>query len=229
MNELACLILDWKRPQNMEAVIAGVLSQSIDVNLYIVHQENDRVYPGAENIHIQTNRGCGSRWNALPFVESKYTVFLDDDLQLTDPQIFETMLSYVKTLDHVSAVGALLGDHADKPYTSGNKVYAPIEPTEVDICLGNLNMVKTEMAIRVWCTQLDFIRTMRRPGTMIIGDDDIISSFLFTQSGFSNYVVGNDVIPYQTLSTLHGLENDPDHYNFRNSLCIRLPFKSTRT
>lgn len=213
----------------MDDVIAGIRAQSVDVDLCIVHQDNDRVYEGAENIHIQTNRGCSSRWNILPFIENEFTVFLDDDLKLTDAKIFETMLKHVETYKHVSAVGVIIGTQPENPYSSGHKVYAPIVPSEVDICMGNLNMFHTITARDLWCTQLEFIRQFRRPGTIIIGDDDIISSHLFTKAEITNFAVGNGEVPYETLSTLHGLENDPSHYTFRNELCTRLTFASTRT
>jgi hypothetical protein len=222
--ELAVVVLDWKRPQNMPHVIQSIREQSIPVDLYIVHQANNRVYDSAENIHVQTNRGCGTRWDILPLVENKYTVFIDDDIKLTDPKILETMLIHVRSKDHVSAVGIILGEHPERPYSSGNKVYAPEKLTEVNICMGNINMIRTRYARIMWCSSTEYIRTMRRPGTDIIGDDDIISSYLFNQSRFKNYSVGNGEKPYETLSTLHGLENMPDHYEFRNELCRKLTF-----
>ena len=227
--ELAVVVLDWKRPQNMGSVIEAIRGQSIPVDLYIVHQANNRVYESAENIHVQTNRGCGTRWDILPLVENPYTVFIDDDLRLTDEKILETMLHHVKTHNHVSAVGITLGDHPEKPYSSGTKVYAPIELTRVNICMGNINMVYTRLARTIWCSHTAYIRTMRRPETAIIGDDDIISSHLFNKENFSNFAVGNGEKPYETLSTLHGLENMPGHYEFRNELCKKLAFTPIRS
>ena len=222
--ELAVVVLDWKRPQNMESVIESIRGQSIPVDLYVVHQANNRVYESAENIHVETNRGCGTRWDILPLVENPYTVFIDDDIKLTDDKILETMLYHVKTRGHVSAVGITLGDHPERPYSSGNKVYAPKEPTRVNICMGNINMVNTRKARTIWCGATEYIRTMRRPETSIIGDDDIISSHLFNRNSYLNYAVGNGEKPYETLSTMHGLENMPGHYEFRNELCTKLTF-----
>jgi hypothetical protein len=222
--ELAVVVLDWKRPQNMPYVIQAIREQSIALDLYIVHQANNRVYDSAENIHVETNRGCGTRWDILPLIENTYTVFIDDDMKLIDNKILETMLNHVKEKFHVSAVGITLGDHPEKPYSSGDKVYAPLELTKVDICMGNLNMVQTRLARGLWCSHIELTRTMRRPETSIIGDDDIISSYLFAKAGYGNYVVGNGEKPYEMLSTLHGLEHMPSHYEFRNELCRLLTF-----
>jgi hypothetical protein len=206
----------------MEKVIEGIRSQTVETDLYIVHQENNRYYPGAENISFELNRGCETRWSILNFVENEFTVFVDDDLQLTDPEIFETMLEHVPLRHNVSAVGVLLGDHPEKPYTSGDKVYAPEELTMVNICMGNLKMIRTAVGRKIWAENIDFIRGMRRPGTIILGDDDIISSHLFGKYGYNCYTIGNGEKPYKMLSTLHGLENDPSHYDHRNELCATL-------
>jgi len=225
MNKLGCVIIDWKRPGNMPTVLEGIRSQSIDTDIYVIHQENTRIYEGCENFHSERNRGPGARWLMLPFIQNEYCVFVDDDLKLKDERILETMLRECVQHHHVSCVGVILGS-PEAPYTTCRKLYAQDPPVQVDIGMGNLNMVKAQPAASLIVQDLALFHSIAKDG--IIAEDDILFSYLHQKAGGATYCCGNGSIPYDVLDVAHGLEHRPTHYTDRNEICIRLyPSKTT--
>lgn len=187
MNELACVILDYRRPQNMEEIIDAINHQSIATDVYIAHQENRRNYDGVcENIHLERNRGCKARYQILPLVNNPYTMIIDDDLRPAVVNIFEVMLEFAKKLDtRVGAYGLNLGRNPKQPYSSGTRIYHTVSPVPVDIILGNFQMINTRRGSRIWNENHNLIRDVTNDGE-IIGCDDIILSYLYKREGKSD-------------------------------------------
>lgn len=222
--ELACVILDWKRPDNMPKVLEGVRRQSTECAIYVVHQENDRKYDVYENINLSINHACGARWSILSLIHLPYTVMVDDDLELTNPETFAVMLEAVKKYHHVSAIGVNLGT-AEEPYLTGEKVVGTSEVQKVDICLGSLSMVRTTETAIIWNEGLPLVYQYQNRPAPYIKCDDILYAYLHRRAGGGEYVVGHGERPYEVLDTAHGLEHDPDHYTDRNDICKALGIK----
>lgn len=217
---VACVILDWKRPFNMEEVLQGIQSQSLRPTIYVVHVDNDRKYEGCININIEANYGPGIKFGIMSIIPEPYTVVVDDDIAVTDPGYIKLMYESCISKNYVGAVGVLLGPDPDKPYRSGGKVYAPEMDTPVDIILANLFMIKTEMANRLWNQSLPTIRELQYRHYGFITNEDCIMGFLWKQSGLNSpYAVGTGERPYKVLDVRFGLENDPDHYIQRDRTC----------
>ena len=230
MDDVACVVLDWKRPQNMPTVLNALRRQEgVNIRIYVIHQENMRKYKDCENIWLERNYCCAARWLALPLIRERYTVFVDDDIELTDPGIVALLVRHLKTLHHVSAAGSNFGDDPERPYTSGEKVWAPEEPAVVDVCLGNLNAVITREAANRWISALDHIKDVatERPNEMFICTDDIITSWLYVQAGMKNYAAGRGEVPYRVLDTAHGLEHRSEHPETRDRICRVLGYRKT--
>lgn len=220
MFEYACVVLDWKRPQNMGRVVDGIRKQSLENHLYIVHVENDRKVDEATNITLDVNYGPGVEFSILPIIHEPYTIFLDDDIGMTDPEYFSILGSAVKKYDYTGCVGVMLGDDKAKPYTSGGKTYSPKEQFEADIVLANLFAMNTYRAAYVWSKYIAIIRSLQYRWPGFITNEDCMMSLLWQHEyGRKPVAVGTGEKPYEILSTKHGLEHDPDHYIQRDAVC----------
>jgi len=129
MKDVACLIIDWKREENLPAVLEGVRAQTLDMDIFVVHQANSRHCEGCININHQGNIGSGMKFAVLSMIPNEYTAIIDNDLQLTDDVFLETLFLHCVEYGFVGAVGVHTGADLEKPYTSGSKINAPIEPT----------------------------------------------------------------------------------------------------
>ena len=225
MSDVACVVLDWKRPFNMKKVIAGIKSQSMETQLYVVHIENDRQYEDCININIDRNFGPGVKFGIMSMIPEPYTVVQDDDMQMTNPQYIEFMYHSCKTKDFVGTVGLIFGSISGKSYTSGEKIYSPEVDTPVDVILANMFMIKTELAASVWTSNLSTIRELQYRDFGFITNEDCIMCALWKEAGLKTpHVVGNldpqyGERPYIGLDARFGLEHDPDHYDRRNQTC----------
>jgi len=225
MNDVACLIVDWKREENLPAVLEGVRAQTLDMDIFVVHQENSRHCEGCINISHQGNIGSGMKFAVLSMIPNEYTAIIDNDLKLTDDLFMETLFLHCETHGFVGAVGVHLGPDPDKPYTSGSKIYAPIEPTPVDIVLTNACMLHTFEATKRWNSNLDLIRSIQcrkdeRPEMLL--NEDVIYSLVSIIEGRQPVAVGNGAIPYQVLDTADGLEHTELHYRSRDANASQL-------
>lgn len=219
MNNIACVIVDWKREKNLPAVLEGVKKQTLDMDIFVVHQENSRYCEGCVNITHQGNIGSGMKFAVLSMIPNQYTAIIDNDLQLTDSAFMETLLFHCETYGFVGAVGVHLGPDPEKPYTSGNKIEAPTEPTLVDIVLTNACMMNTFEATKRWNSNLDLIRKIQcrkeeRPEMLL--NEDVIYSLLSIMEERPPVAVGNGFLPYKVLDTLDGLEHTELHYRSRD-------------
>lgn len=229
MNELACLILDYNRPQNMLEIIEAVNRQNINVDLYIVHQGNNREYDCFENIHLEHNRGPRTKYQILSLIDNPYTIIIDDDLKPVGENIFDVMLQYAKELKTlVGAYGLILGNNKNMPYTSGQRIFHTSTPVEVDIILANFHLVETAFAAKLWNNNKEVTQKSMSFSDLFNKDplfgtnEDVILSYLYKKANMNVYVVGTGIKGYQELDNMGGLEFEEGHLRSRNELAKEL-------
>lgn len=76
-------ILSYKRPQNIDKVIAGIKLQSCIRNIYVFHNHPSSLkIPGVINIFSERNFGCIARYALALLSDCKFALFVDDDIAL---------------------------------------------------------------------------------------------------------------------------------------------------
>ncbi len=103
--KVTALLLNYKRPENINLIIENIKSQSVPINIFLWNNNNEdnKKYPVDLQINSSLNLMCSPRWLMIGYSESEYFFSLDDDLNFKDSKVIEDCVSYVT--NHNCAIG----------------------------------------------------------------------------------------------------------------------------
>ena len=107
------LLLNWKRPQNFQKVIASIECQSYRPKIF-VWNNGERLKDLRVDwiVDSSQNKRCWPRWTLGAMAESEFVCSLDDDFAFGDERVLEDLLHYLRDLDQpdrlVGASGVIL-------------------------------------------------------------------------------------------------------------------------
>ena len=206
------LLLNYKRPENINAIIENIKSQSIPINIFLWNNNNEdnKKYPVDLQINSSLNLMCSPRWLMSSYSESEYFFSLDDDLNFKDLKVIEDCVSYAT--NHNCAIGyegVIIGP--SKEYFNSKHLYPRINnDINVDIIKGRF----------LFCSKLQLreinFSNYKKADNYRIEDDIIISS-----------KIDNKIIPkflhnrFVELPALHALQHQPEHNQSRQESLIK--------
>lgn len=104
------IVPTWKRPENLPEVIASIRKQSVPSYIFVWDNgaSTQKPYKGKVDFLVSSslNWGCWARFPMMAFVRTPYVWQMDDDLILTEPDVFEKYIAISKTLGDKAIVGA---------------------------------------------------------------------------------------------------------------------------
>jgi hypothetical protein len=139
---LTVLLLNWKRPQNLQKVIASIERQSRRPKIFVWNNGGPLKDSRIDwMVNSSSNKACWPRWTIGAMAETEFVCSLDDDFAFGDEWVLEDLLHYLRTLDRpdrlVGAHGVILD--SSTPYDQCTQVEpTPHGDVAVDIVKGKL-------------------------------------------------------------------------------------------
>lgn len=148
MNKIEVVIINWKRPKNVEKIIFALKKQTIPCTItvcdcHIGYRYSlcgsainyiDRIYRWKHNL------GAFSRYVPMPSFDHEYTFFIDDDL-LPGTKCLEGFLESADKLKDFGVLGQL------GRIISADGIYRPVDIAR------NENLIETDFIIRAYFTK----------------------------------------------------------------------------
>lgn len=183
---VTALILNFRRPANVQQIIEALREQSVPVRIALWHNGADDDIPGADwVIRSDWNAGCLARWHVGALVGSDYVFTIDDDLTPKSAKLIETCIARsMREGDRriLGYTGRILAS-GPRYYNHGKSVgLSRDEDRYVDIVKGRFMFVPSRLLARV---------PLAFPGYEGRGDDIWIS--LHTASGEKTHLLPKEV------------------------------------
>jgi hypothetical protein len=217
ISKPTALLLNYKRPENINAIIENIKSQSIPINIFLWNNNNEdnKKYPVDLQINSSLNLMCSPRWLMSGYSESEYFFSLDDDLNFKDSKVIEDCVSYAT--NHNCAIGyqgVVIGP--SKQYWNskhlGENHFSPNINNDISV-----DIIKGRF---IFCSKLQLRKinfsNYKKADNYRIEDDIIISS-----------KIDNKIIPkflynrFVELPAPHALWSQPDHGQSREKSLIK--------
>jgi len=218
------LLLNYKRPENINLIIENIKSQSIPINIFLWNNNNEdnKKYPVDLQINSSLNLMCSPRWLMSSYSESEYFFSLDDDLNFKDLKVIEDCVSYAT--NHNCAIGyqgVIIGP--SKEYFNskhlGQNHFSPSINNDI-----NVDIIKGRF---LFCSKLQLreinFSNYKKADNYRIEDDIIISS-----------KIDNKIIPkflcnrFVELPAPHALQHQPEHKQSRQESLIKYYLKKNK-
>jgi len=215
--KVTALILNYKRPENINLIIKNIKSQSIPINIFLWNNNNEdnTKYPVDLQINSSLNLMCSPRWLMSGYSESEYFFSLDDDLNFKDSKVIEDCVSFAT--NHNCAIGyegVVIGP--SKQYRNsehlGKNHFSPNVNNDISV-----DIIKGRF---IFCSKLQLIKInfskYKKADNYRIEDDIIVSS-----------KIDNKIIPkflynrFVELPAPHGLQHQPEHNQSRQKSLIK--------
>ena len=173
MKQVTALLLNWKRPKNMERIIRCLKDQTADINIFLWNNnKKDRCLHKVDvKINCSTNFVCWPRWLMAGLARTEFIFTLDDDVIFTRPTVIQECIDFFRTEDLaddsiLGIYGVILNDAMNytKSYHIRRQKRANMK--EVDIVKG-----------RFMFTRRKFVQSLPMQHELPRGDDIYISSF----------------------------------------------------
>jgi hypothetical protein len=206
------LLLNYKRPENINAIIKNIKSQSIPINIFLWNNNNEdnEKYPVDLQINSSLNLMCSPRWIMNGYSESEYFFSLDDDLNFKDSKVIEDCISYATSNNcAIGYQGVVIGP--SKQYRNSKHLSPNINnDINVDIIKGRF----------LFCSKLQLgkinFSNYKKADNYRIEDDIIISA-----------EIDNKIIPkflhnrFVELPAPHALWRQPEHGKSRDESLVK--------
>lgn len=89
MSLITVCLTNWKRPENLEKIIAQVRSQSVPVNIFLWNNGESIINNDIDwYVESSHNAMCSPRWFMAANADTEFVCIYDDDLFLMDNNIF---------------------------------------------------------------------------------------------------------------------------------------------
>jgi len=147
--KVTALLLNWKRPENMKAVIDGIRSQSVPVEIILWNNNPDDKTDYKADIQINSSENliCWPRWLMMAHAKGDYIFTNDDDLKLSDINVIQDCIDY---LDKRDCMIGYTGVKVYKSYFNAKHYSQPKQKDiKVDIIKGRFMFLKKQSLSRV--------------------------------------------------------------------------------
>jgi hypothetical protein len=140
--DLTLLLLNWRRPENLERVLQSIDRQTIRPKIFLWNNGVHFKHPLIDwQVSSSQNKRCWPRWFMGAMAETNYVCSLDDDFAFGDERVLEDLMQYLESLDNpdraVGAAGVILDPRL--PYGRCRHIDRPPQvDTSVDIVKGKL-------------------------------------------------------------------------------------------
>lgn len=219
MSRVTAILLNYKRPENMEALIESLHSQTEPVSILLVDNSGQmEQWDVDRTVYAPWNAGCYARTIFALYAETKWVMMFDDDLMPNDARFVEDALRIAE--QHRFITGAF-GCRLSKtpPHYMGRPNVDSTGPSPM--VKGRFMVYRRSL---LDCVTLGGLMQYKR---YRIRCDDIYLNLL---TGHGNPVHWVDVGLRQRLKELHpgrvGSEFTPGHYETREEFCAAY-FRST--
>jgi len=209
MEKATALLLNWKRPKNLEKVIQSLRSQSVPVEIFLWNnnQEDTTQYDVDLQINSSRNLMCWPRWFLANYAQTEYVFSLDDDVYLSDTNVVSDCIDYVKKTQASIGYSGVILDLA-RGYWESKHIYHPKRSTDIEVDIIKWRFMFHHISF------LDALkmfphRDIQKYGPRI--EDDIILSS----------ILGKKIIPsflrdrLQELESMDSLFDQTDHRDSR--------------
>ncbi len=138
MKKVACILLNWKRPDNLKIIIEDIRNQSADIDIYLWNNNKDdkTEYDVDHRIDSSDNLKCYPRWFLLNYVDADYAFVIDDDLTFSDHHVINDCLTKIPSDDTIIGLMGISLNSELMYYGSKHKVVNQDQDSPVDIIKG---------------------------------------------------------------------------------------------
>jgi hypothetical protein len=160
---VTAVLLNWRRPQNLAAILDCLAGQTVPVQVYLWNN-GERLeledHPAVKLV-VRANRnvGCLPRWHLAGLAETEFVCSVDDDLLLADERVLEDAVRACRERCPDGIVGAFGWQHVeDEPldsYRAHRHINGPpkrdgewVDRT-VDVVKGRFMLLRRELLERV--------------------------------------------------------------------------------
>lgn len=155
MNKLTVVLLNWKRPANVEKLVDSLLSQAEKPVIYLWDNCPTSFRSAADVLSNQLvfqkvdwyvcsyqNKQCTPRWWMAQQATTPYVMSFDDDLMPSDDQLLSDL---VEELDNQPGQNTIIGAFGKvlKPSETYELCPAAVPGEECDIVLGRVMAMRT--------------------------------------------------------------------------------------
>lgn len=131
---ISVILLNYQRPHNMARIIASIKAQTVPTEITLFNNRPDCQWGEHKPDRVitsDTNLGCYARLLMAHYAKYDYIVTMDDDVAISDPQLFEYLLAHHQPGSILGAHGRNVNFANDNPYSS-----------QPDVTNGACNVIK---------------------------------------------------------------------------------------
>jgi Glycosyl transferase family 8 len=222
MNKVEAVVINWKRPGNVERIVAALREQSTGCTVTVCDTHLDDQYAlsratldSADRVYRWGhNTGPYSRFVPLAAYDHEYTLFVDDDM-LPGSRCVEHFVDTAQALPGFGSLGQMgRVVPPDGVYKARNVGRLP-RPREIDILVRGF-FVRTRNLHHI--AQLRWL--MNYTSEQVPEDDMLLCVAMRLCAGLRNYLVPSDADPETLMNRTelpdpHALHRRPDHIQRR--------------
>ncbi|MBL7489597.1 glycosyl transferase [Frankia sp. AgB1.9] len=222
MNKVEAVVINWKRPGNVERIVDALQAQSVPCTVTVCDTHLDDQYTlsqatlsGADRVYRWGhNTGPYSRFVPLAAYDHEYTFFVDDDM-LPGARCVEHFVNTAESLPGFGSIGQMGRIvPSDGVYTARNVGRLP-KAREIDILVRGF-FVRTRNLHHI--AQLRWL--MNYMAEQVPEDDMLLCVAMRLCAGLRNYLTPNDPDPETLMNRSelpdpHALHRRPDHIQRR--------------
>lgn len=222
-SDCTFVLLNYERQEYLKRLVHEIYSQSIKSEILLVDNSREGIHLDVERtIHIPWNAGCCARLTAIPFVNTKYVCFIDDDLGLKDSKSLERWINIYEE------VGApIIGGFGAQAYRDGYRWNHQSSDGYYNVIKGRHMLFDIEVSHVVPLNHPVYCeKQFYRRGKYF--EDDIYLSLCVSHGTdvlFSDDCIRNELV--ENGDSLSGLSAEPKHIQIREAVC-RYLFASLR-
>ena len=128
---VTAVLLNWRRPENLPAVLDSLAAQTVPVQAFIWNNSPDPLpadvagHPVVKLVaDSSVNLGCLPRWQLAAQADTEFICTLDDDLALKDSEVLaDAVRAFQENVPRVRSVGFWGWEHAEGVDLSGGRGY----------------------------------------------------------------------------------------------------------
>jgi hypothetical protein len=119
VDEIAtAILLNYKRPQNIKAIVDALRSQTVQVKIFLWNNNPEYSFKNIVDLEVVSseNLRCFPRWTLSSFAQTQYIFSLDDDLLPIDDDLIKKCCEIHKKIPEkynpiIGATGVILNDN----------------------------------------------------------------------------------------------------------------------
>lgn len=143
--QVTAILLNWKRPHNLDKVIKSIRSQTELIDIWLWNNSNIvEQFDVDQYFHSSTNLKCFPRWCLASMVQTKYFFVIDDDIMFADSKVISDCIKHLNIEDLIIGhTGVILND--EKIYFDSEHFSNVVKTVNVDIVKGRFMFMKQSL------------------------------------------------------------------------------------